>query len=70
MPTAPGNLRQAQLGDGTQAFVCDFSIPHGINNVQLIRTLLRSKDQNHQKSVNRMLKNALILADLTGYDYK
>ncbi|MBX9572647.1 MAG: hypothetical protein K2X77_27375 [Candidatus Obscuribacterales bacterium] len=63
-------LRHASLGDGTRAYVCDFSIPHGINNVEVIRNLVRSKDPQHQKSVNRMLKNALILADLTGYNYK
>lgn len=64
------NLRQGDVGNGIKAFICDFAIPHGVNNVEVIRKLLHSKDQTHQKSVNRMLKNALILADLTGYNYK
>ncbi|MBX9572653.1 MAG: hypothetical protein K2X77_27405 [Candidatus Obscuribacterales bacterium] len=64
------HLRHTSLGEGTRAYVCDFSIPHGINNVEVIRHLVRSKDPRHKKSVNQILKNALILADLTGYNYK
>ncbi len=64
------NIRSAELGGGIKSFVCDFSIPHGLNNVKVIHGLLYSQEPKHQKLVRQMLKNAAILADLSAQHYK
>ncbi len=64
------NIRSAELGGGIKSFVCDFSIPHGLNNVEVIHGLLYSQDPKHQKLVRQMLKNATILADLSAQHYR
>ncbi len=42
---------------------------HGMRNVDVINNLLASKDLAQRKAVHQMLKNATILADLTGDNY-
>lgn len=64
------NVRSAELGGGIKSFVCDFSIPHGLNNVKVIHGLLYSQEPKHQKLVRQMLKNAAILADLSAQHYR
>ena len=64
------NVRAADVGQGIKAYVCDFSIAHGMTNVPVIRNLLKSDDPAHKKLAWQMIKNATILADLTGSDYK
>jgi hypothetical protein len=58
------------VGEGIKTYVCDFSIPHGLANVEVIHKMFFSNDHLQKKVVHQMLKNAIILADLTGYDYK
>ena len=60
------NVKSKDLGDGIKAYVCDFSIVHGLINVSVIHNLAVSKDSAQQKAARNMLKNAAILADLTG----
>jgi hypothetical protein len=64
------NVRSGDVGEGIKAYICEFSIAHAMTNVELIRSLLFSKDPRQQKMAGRMLKNATILADLTGFNYK
>jgi hypothetical protein len=64
------NVQSSELGDGTKAFVCDFSIARGLMNVPIMRNLLRSENSNQRKIAWKMIKNATILADLTGDIYK
>ncbi len=59
------NVKSSELGGGIKAFVCDFSIAHGLSSVPAIRSLLRSDDQAHRKAAWQMIKNATILDDLT-----
>ena len=61
------NVGANDLGNGIKAYVCDFSIAHGIANVPVIHNLLLSHDPAHKKAAHQMLKNAAILSDLTGY---
>jgi len=61
------NVGSSDLGNGIKAYVCDFSIAHGVTNVPVIHNLLLSQDRTHKKAAHQMLKNAAILADLTGY---
>lgn len=64
------NIRSADMGGGIKSFVCEFSIPHGMSNIEVIHGLIASPDQKHQKLVKHMLKNAAILADLSAQNYK
>ena len=61
------NVGSTDLGNGIKAYVCDFSIAHGVTNVRVIHNLLLSQESAHKKAAHQMLKNAAILADLTGY---
>ena len=63
------NVTSSNLGSGIKAYICDFSIAHGITNVPVINNLLLSHDSAHNKAARQMLRNAAILADLTGDDY-
>jgi hypothetical protein len=63
------NVGSIDLGNGIKAFVCDFSITHGIVNVPVVHNLVLSKDPLQRKVARQMLKNAVILAELTGDDY-
>jgi hypothetical protein len=64
------NVQSSELGDGTKAFICDFSIAHGLMNVPIIHNMLRSDSSSQRKIAWKMIKNATILADLTGNIYK
>lgn len=64
------NLRSSDLGEGIKAYVADFSIAHGLSNVAVINSLVKSNDPAQRKAVWHMIKNAVILDDLTGSDYK
>ena len=61
------NVGSTDLGNGVKAYVCDFSIPHGATNIPAIHSLLNSKDPAHRKVGRKILKNAAIIADLSGY---
>ncbi len=63
------SVHGTEIGAGIKAYVADFSITHGIKNVSVINNLLRSNDPSQRKAARRMIKNATILADLTGEDY-
>ncbi|MBY0357257.1 MAG: hypothetical protein K2W82_04580 [Candidatus Obscuribacterales bacterium] len=60
------NVRSKDLGGGIKAYIADFSISGGVMNVGVIRSLLKSDNPEHHKAAMKMLKNAAILADLTG----
>ncbi len=64
------NVKASDVGDGIKAYVCDFSITHGLTSVPVIRNLLKSNDPAQRKAAWKIIKNATILADLTGSDYK
>lgn len=64
------NVKSADMGGGIKSYICEFSIPHGLNNVEVINGLLYSKEDKHQKIVRHMLKNAAILADLSAQKYR
>lgn len=64
------NVRSTDMGSGIKSYICEFSIPHGLNNVEVINGLLYSKEDKHQKIVKQMLKNAAILADLSAQKYR
>lgn len=64
------NIKSADMGGGIKSYICEFSIPHGLNNVEVINGLLYSKEEKHQKIVRQMLKNAAILADLSAQKYR
>ncbi len=63
------SVRVTEVGAGVKAYVADFSITHSIKNIGVINNLLRSNDPSQRKAARRMIKNATILADLTGEDY-
>ncbi len=60
------NVRSSDLGGGIKAYICDFSIAHGLNNVPTMRSLLTSNDKAQRDAAWQMIKNATILDDLTG----
>jgi hypothetical protein len=64
------HVQSATMGDGITAFVCDFSIAHGVATVPIIRNLLVSNDPSRRNTASKMIKNAAILADLTGEEYQ
>ncbi len=65
------NIGSRDLGEGIKAYVCDFSIAEGLTNIPVIHSLLVSNNPSQRKAARRMLRNAAILADLTGYpEYK
>ena len=59
------NVRSNDMGNGIRTFVADFSIPHGLENLEVLHSLFYSQDPKHRKLVAQMLKNAAILASLT-----
>ncbi len=63
------NVKVTDLGEGIKAYVCDFSIAHGLTNVPVIRNLLKSNDPAQRRAAMKLIKNATILADLTGVNY-
>jgi hypothetical protein len=63
------NVRSTDLGNGMKAFICDFSVVDGLNNIAAVRDLLRSSDPVQRKLAWKMIKNATILADMTGNNY-
>jgi len=64
------NVRSGDASEGIKTYICDFSIAHGLTNVQVIHQLLFSKDPAQQRVAHNLLKDATILADLTGFNYK
>jgi hypothetical protein len=64
------NIRLAECGAGVKAYICDFAIPHGVTNNPYLHNMLTSNDAQQKKLAHSILKNAAILADLTGFDYK
>ena len=64
------NVKASDLGEGIKAYVCNFSIAHGLTNVHVLHDLLTSNDPAQKKTAWTMIKNATILDDLTGADYK
>ena len=64
------NVKVSDMGAGVKAYVCDFSIVHGLSNVPVIRRLLVSGDPAQRRAAWKLIKNAAILADLTGVNYK
>ncbi len=61
------NVIATDLGNGIKGYVCDFSIAHGLTTVPVMHNLLVSNDPAQRKTARSLLKNAAILADLTGY---
>ena len=72
----PGNalgyrhVSATEVGAGIKAYLCDFSIPQAMANVNVIGQLLKSNSPTHLRTAHRMLKNAAIIADLTGDTYE
>ncbi len=64
------NVRESKSGEGKRVFLSDFSINHGLANVSVVRNLLESSDASQRKAAWAMLKDAAILADLTGAEYQ
>ncbi len=64
------NVRESKSGQGKRVFLSDFSINHGLANVSVVRNLLESSDASQRKAAWAMLKDAAILADLTGAEYQ
>jgi hypothetical protein len=60
------NIREKDMGAGIKAYIADFSLAGSMMNVPVIHSLLKSDNHNHKKAADKMLKNASILADLTG----
>ncbi|MBY0357991.1 MAG: hypothetical protein K2W82_08320, partial [Candidatus Obscuribacterales bacterium] len=61
------NVSERDMGQGIKAYVADFTISGGMTNVQVIRELLKSDNPEHQAAAHKMLKNAAIISDLSGY---
>lgn len=53
------------LGDGTRAFVADFSIPSAISALPPLRQMLKSQNVGDRAATARLLKNAVIMSDLS-----
>ncbi len=65
------NVKASDIGGGIKAFICDFSITHGLFRIPVLYNLLTSKDPQQMRAVRKMIKNAVIIADMTGYpEYK
>jgi hypothetical protein len=64
------NIQSSDVGNGIKAYVAEFSIPNAFRNLEVIHKLLSSTDPRDQKISHSILKNAAILADLTGNNYK
>jgi hypothetical protein len=60
------NVRSTDIGNGIRTFIADFSIPHGLENLEVLHSLFYSQEPKHRKWVAQMLKNAAILTSLTG----
>jgi hypothetical protein len=67
---AYSNVREGKLGAGTKIFVADFSIPHGLASISVVRNLLESPDAAQRKVAWTMIKDAAILNDLAGSDFQ
>lgn len=63
------SVRVTEVGADIKAYVADFSITHGVKNVGVINHLLRSDDPSQRKAARRIIRNAIILADVIGDDY-
>lgn len=64
------NVKSTDLGAGIRAYICEFSIPNALSNFSNLHKLLVSDNLEYKKATYRILKNAAILTDLTGSDYK
>ena len=65
------NVKATDAGSGIKAYVCDFSITHGMFSQPVLYELLTSENPEQAKAARKMIKNAAIIADLTGYpEYK
>ena len=51
--------RSTDVGGGIRAYVCDFSIAHGLTNVPIMRSLLVSKIPLKEKQRTKCLKMPL-----------
>jgi len=65
MRIAYRRLRDVTLYQGVKTHVSDFSTISGSTVVKPIRNLLESDRPQDRKLVNRMLKNAAILSEMT-----
>lgn len=54
-----------EVGDGVKAFVSEFSIPSALIAVAPLKQMLKSGKMTDRKQAQRMLKNAVILSQLT-----
>jgi hypothetical protein len=61
-------IRSSDMGDGIRAFVCNFSIPNGLQNVPAMHRLVNSNSPAERKAARKMLKNAAIISDLDPHD--
>jgi hypothetical protein len=62
-------IHSSDMGEGIKAFVADFSIADGLQNVPAVHNLLTSKEPAQRKAAWKMIKNATIISDLAGPDY-
>jgi hypothetical protein len=60
------NARSEDMGEGIKAFAADFSIPSAMTRVQPLRRILASKKSKDRQVAYQMLKNAVVLATLSG----
>jgi hypothetical protein len=61
------NIASTNLGSGIKGYICDFSIPHGLTHVPIIHNLLAANDSTQRKTARKIMKDAVIKADLSGY---
>ncbi len=60
------NVRVTELGAGARVFTCTFSIAQGLARNPIVSGMLNSKDAAQKKMAWKLIKDATILADLTG----
>jgi hypothetical protein len=64
------NIQSKNIDENTKSYICDFSITSSLMNNPNMHSLLISSDKSERKAASKLIKNAVILADLTGYGYK
>jgi len=60
------NVRSEDVGGGIKAFAADFSIPSAMTRVDPLRRYLASKQGKNRAVANQLLKNAVLMANMSG----
>lgn len=59
-------ITSQSLGSGLKAFSAEFCVPHAINAVKPLKSLIQSKHPNSKKVSDHMLKTAAVIMQLRG----